>query len=167
MRRTQSVNSARTAWDSRPPAQWRWLGFLSLLLSGFVARGAETSLAALTLDSEQAPARATSLLSDNFSISVTLDVPPDDSSELLSGNSIGYRRVSVASIQNLADPEETSNKLVNLRKRLQPGISSLTWGNLQAGYGRIFTDDSVVTRGNNGTAWEEPGCLYLKTRFRF
>ena len=132
-----------------------------------MARGAETSLAALTLDSEQAPARTTSLLSDNFSISVTLEVPPDDSSELLSGNSIGYRRVSVASIRHLADPEETSNKLVHFRKRLQPGISSLTWGNLQAGYGRIFTDDSVITRGNNGTAWEEPGCLYLKTRFRF
>ena len=167
MRKTQPANSVRAARRSRPPVRLQWLSFLSLLLSGFVARGAETSPAALTLDPEQSPARTISLLSDNFSISVTLDVPPDDSSELLSGNSIGYRRVSVASIRYLADPEETSNKLLHFSKRLQPGISSLTWGNLQAGYGRIFADDSVITRGNNGTAWEEPGCLYLKTRFRF
>jgi hypothetical protein len=141
--------------------------FLSLALSCFVARGEETSLAALTLDSEQAPARVTSLLSDNFSISVALDFVPDASSELLSGSSIGYRRASVASIRHLADPGETTNKLVLFPRHVQPGITSLAWGSFQAGYGRIFTDDSVITRRSNGTAWEEPGCLYLKTRFGF
>ena len=165
--KAQSEDSASDAGSSRPSARSQFLGcFLSLVLGCFVARGEETSLAALTLDSEQSPTRSTSLLSDNFSISVTLDLPPDDSSEWDSGSSIGYHRVSAASIRHLADPEETTNKLVHFRKRLQPGITSLAWGNFQAGYGRIFADDSI-TRGSNGTAWEEPGCLYLKTRFRF
>lgn len=124
-------------------------------------------MTALTLDAGEDRFRVTSLLSDNFSTSVTLDLPADDSSDLLSGNSVGYRRVSVASISHLSDSSETNNKFVLFRKRVQPGVTSLGWGILQAGYGRIFEGDSVITRGNNGTVWEEPGCLYLRTSFRF
>ena len=141
--------------------------FLVLALSYFVVRAEETTVAALTLGAGYSSARATSLLSDNFSISVTLDLPPDDSGELFSGSSIGYYRRSIASIRYLADPEEMNNKFVLFRRQVQPGLASLTWGNLQAGYGRIFPDESVISRGSNGTTWEEPGCLYLKTRFRF
>lgn len=86
---------------------------------------------------------------------------------MFSGNSIGYQRRSVASIGYLADPAVVNHKFVLFRKAVQPGLGSLTWGNLQAGYGRVFYDESVISRGSNGTAWEEPGCLYLKTRFRF
>jgi hypothetical protein len=143
------------------------VSFLVLILTCFAVHGGEASIAALTLDSGEEPSRVTSLFSDNFSISVTLDLPPDDSSDLLSGNSIGYRRLSVASISHLADPVETSNRFVLFRRPVQPGVTSLGWGILQAGYGRIFEDDSVIARGNNGTAWEEPGCLYLRTSFRF
>lgn len=38
---------------------------------------------------------------------------------------------------------------------------------LRVGYGRIFRDDSVISRGRNGTGWEEPSLLYLKATFRF
>lgn len=44
---------------------------------------------------------------------------------------------------------------------------TLTFRKLQAGYGRIFTDDSVITRGRHGAAWEEKSYFYLKTCFRF
>jgi len=138
---------------------------LALVLSCSVTRAQETS--ALTLDSHLSSDRTTSLLSDNFSVSITLDLPPEDASALFAGNSIGYQRRSVASIGHLADPAAVNYKFVLFRKAVQPGLGSLTWGNLQAGYGRVFYDESVISRGSNGTAWEEPGCLYLKTRFRF
>jgi hypothetical protein len=44
---------------------------------------------------------------------------------------------------------------------------ALALGRLQAGYGRIFADNSVIACGRNGTAWEEKSCFYLKTCFRF
>lgn len=43
----------------------------------------------------------------------------------------------------------------------------LALGRLKAGYGRIFRDSSRVFNGRNGTAREEPGCLYVKASFRF
>ena len=180
MRKAQRVNPTSAArpvrlaadrfvdWAASGSSRLNFLrSFLILVLSCSVARSEESSAAALTLDSERTPARATSLLSDNFSISVTLDLPPDDSGELVSGNSIGYRRVSVSSTRHVADPDELASKFVLFRKPVQPGLASLAWGNFQTGYGRVFYDDSVIVRGNNGTVWEEPGCLYLKARFRF
>ncbi len=52
-------------------------------------------------------------------------------------------------------------------ERLLGNGGTLTIGKLQAGYGAIFNDDSVITRGRNGTAWEETSCLYVKASFRF
>lgn len=43
----------------------------------------------------------------------------------------------------------------------------LAFGNLRAGYGRIFSDNSGLARGRNGTAWEEGSHFYLKTSFKF
>jgi hypothetical protein len=144
-----------------------WCCAYLLAFSCFVGRGEESLAAALTLDEPGfAPARVTSLLAGNFSISVTLDLPAGVSSESLAGGATGYRRLSVASIQHLAAPE-TSTRLVLFRNPVRPGLASLTWGNFQAGYGQVFPNESVITRGNNGTAWEAPGCLYLKTCFRF
>ncbi|MCU0785738.1 MAG: hypothetical protein MUF81_17185 [Verrucomicrobia bacterium] len=51
--------------------------------------------------------------------------------------------------------------------RLLGNGGTLALGKLQAGYGRIFDGDSVITRGRNGTAWEEASCLYVKVIFRF
>jgi hypothetical protein len=61
----------------------------------------------------------------------------------------------------------TSRNLPFLREPSAGSSGGLGFGKLQAGYGRIFTDDSVITRGRNGTAWEEGSCFYLKTSFRF
>jgi hypothetical protein len=44
---------------------------------------------------------------------------------------------------------------------------TLAVGKLHAGYGAIFDDDSVITRGRNGTAWEETSFLFVKVSFRF
>ena len=38
---------------------------------------------------------------------------------------------------------------------------------VQFGFGQIWHDESVVIRGKNGTAWQEPGCGYLKATFSF
>ena len=141
--------------------------FFALVLGCYTSGAQETSTSELTFDfSENSSSRTTSLLADNFSIGITLDLPPEDAN-VFSGSSVGYVRRSIASIGHLADPEVVNHKFVLFRRPVQPGLTSLAWGSLQAGYGRIFTDDSVFARGNNGTAWEEPGCLYLKTRFRF
>jgi len=43
----------------------------------------------------------------------------------------------------------------------------LAFGKLRAGYGRIFPDNSILSRGQNGTAWEEQSFFYLKASFRF
>ena len=45
--------------------------------------------------------------------------------------------------------------------------TSVGFGNVQAGYGPLLADDTVVTRGSNGTAWEEPSSIFVKTCFRF
>lgn len=38
---------------------------------------------------------------------------------------------------------------------------------LEAGFGQVFYDKNATIYGHNGTAWEEPGCGYLKLCFRF
>lgn len=38
---------------------------------------------------------------------------------------------------------------------------------VSAGYGSFFKDDSVLSRGQNGTRREEPGSLFLRTSFDF
>jgi len=54
-----------------------------------------------------------------------------------------------------------------LDERLLGNGGTLALGKLQAGYGTIFDDDSVITRGRNGTAWEETSFLFVKASFRF
>jgi hypothetical protein len=38
---------------------------------------------------------------------------------------------------------------------------------IQIGYGSMFKDDSQTTGTKNGTRFEEPSCLYVKTTFNF
>ena len=57
-------------------------------------------------------------------------------------------------------PSDRAPIVANLARHLLPE------GRLVAG----FTDmkiDSVITRGHNGTAWEETSCLFVKASFRF
>jgi hypothetical protein len=37
----------------------------------------------------------------------------------------------------------------------------------QIGFGKLFKDDSRTRGARNGTTFEEPGCLYVKTTFAF
>jgi hypothetical protein len=52
-------------------------------------------------------------------------------------------------------------------ERTASGEGAVALGKLQAGYGRIFTPDSVITRGRNGTVWEDHSYIFLQARFRF
>ncbi len=40
-------------------------------------------------------------------------------------------------------------------------------GKLQAGYGKLFDPDSILTRGRNGTVWEDHSFFFVKTCFSF
>lgn len=51
--------------------------------------------------------------------------------------------------------------------RTASGEGAVGLGKLQAGYGRIFTPDSVITRGRNGTVWEDHSYIFLQARFSF
>jgi hypothetical protein len=54
-----------------------------------------------------------------------------------------------------------------LRERPVSSQSLIAFGNLQAGYGKIFNDDSVITRRWAAIPREEAGYLFLKLSFRF
>lgn len=49
----------------------------------------------------------------------------------------------------------------------QPGNGNFGFANFQAGYGQAYDCDSVLLRGRNGTAWEEPRYLFVKKVVRF
>lgn len=70
-------------------------------------------------------------------------------------------------VRYLERQSDADKALRLLPERLVGKGGTLAFGQLQAGYGRIFTDDSVITRGRNGTTWEEASCLYVKASFRF
>ena len=44
---------------------------------------------------------------------------------------------------------------------------SVQVGPVPLGHGQLCAEKSVLTQGRNGTAWEEPGCAFLKTSFSF
>lgn len=54
-----------------------------------------------------------------------------------------------------------------VRMPLERDGGMLTFGKFQVGYGRVFADSSVMSHSEDAPAWEERGCLYLKTSFRF
>ena len=49
----------------------------------------------------------------------------------------------------------------------QPGNGHFGFANFQAGYGQAYDSDSIVLRGRNGTAWEEPRYIFVKKVIRF
>ena len=67
----------------------------------------------------------------------------------------------------LERPPAGDRTLLGLLAGRQASDGILLLPKLQAGYGRLFQDSSILARGNNGTRREEPGYLYLKTCFRF
>lgn len=70
----------------------------------------------------------------------------------------------------LAKPDhEARNLLVISRKHSRENSHSGLWASasFQAGYGQIFLDQNERTYSPTGTGWQEPGCGYLKIRFRF
>ncbi len=83
-----------------------------------------------------------------------------------------------------ADQPKQAEVLVNenqvrVENSYSPGVFSIfrmnteetnrgnLWAHVQAGYGQIWQDESIVVRGKNGTAWEQPSCGYLKATFSF
>lgn len=54
-----------------------------------------------------------------------------------------------------------------LRKQIRAGNRLNSWACVHASYGQLFAGESFVTRGRNGTALEEPSCLFVSTNFRF
>jgi len=55
----------------------------------------------------------------------------------------------------------------SIREHPAANGSLVAFGKFQAGYGKIFTDDSLIACGRNWAAREEAGCLFLKVSFRF
>ncbi len=49
----------------------------------------------------------------------------------------------------------------------QPGNGNFGFANIEAGYGPAYDCDSVVLRGNNGTATEETRYLFFKKSVKF
>lgn len=52
-------------------------------------------------------------------------------------------------------------------ERSGAGAGALALGRLQAGYGRLVAPDSVLTRGRNGTVWEDHSFIFVQTCFSF
>lgn len=51
----------------------------------------------------------------------------------------------------------------------RPGANTgaVALGKIQAGYGRLVGPDSVLTRGRNGTVWEDHSFIFVQTCFSF
>ena len=70
----------------------------------------------------------------------------------------------------LARPgHETRNPLVITHRNSHENSRAGLWASasVQAGYGQIFFDQTEKTYYATGPGWQEPGCGYLKIRFRF
>lgn len=83
------------------------------------------------LDSGEATSRSGTLVSEDFSISVTVDSAAGDSSDVASVSLTGYRPRIVASISHPTDPEEANKTPARFRRPVKPGVTSLTGHNFR------------------------------------
>jgi hypothetical protein len=111
-----------------------------------------------TMDTPMTPDQeAPAILDDTSNPELPFTSVPDDSS--LGDDSILVRYLDRLTGEGCNFP---------FLREPSPGSGGVfAFGRLQAGYGRIFTDDSVITRRRNGTAREDQSWFYLKTSFRF
>jgi hypothetical protein len=111
-----------------------------------------------TLDTSVTPAQEEpAVLEDDSNPELPLTSVRDDSSP-------GDGSVFVRYLSRLTD---AGRSIPFLREPSAGNGSVLAFGKLQAGYGRIFTHDSVITSGRNWTPREERSCFYLQTSFSF
>lgn len=70
-------------------------------------------------------------------------------------------------VRFLDEPPATESKFLFFRTDPTGADRTIAVGKLRGGYGQIFRDDSLLVRTSNGTASEEPSCLYVKATFGF
>ena len=71
-------------------------------------------------------------------------------------------------------PSSTASVIVVIQERSdsgrfsdQSGNGSFGFANIEAGFGQVYENDSIVMRGRNGTAWEETRYLFFKKVVKF
>lgn len=77
-------------------------------------------------------------------------------------------RFRISPVRYLGNPAGKDDKILFVRMNRETRDVILVSSKLDAGYGRIFPMDSVITRGRNGTVWEEKDSfVYLRFNKRF
>jgi len=105
---------------------------------------------------------------ESFLLGINLKLSPSVTTEADSRHALTSLVDYASLFPTSLNPRQTQHKGIYLFHgfaRLDD--DGVTLGKLQAGYGRIFAGDSPFSERHNGTAFEEPGILYLKASFRF
>jgi hypothetical protein len=120
------------------------------------------------VDAEHAAAKPVQTFSDHFSFTVSLNLSPPDTEETAADGSLQYRlKRSWRSPHDVVRRTERALKFPLSLLNGTDDDASFGLGHVRAGYGPLLADDTEVTRGRNGTAWEEPSSIYVKACFQF
>jgi len=135
-----------------------------------VAYAGEPSVKLAMISYHHSPAQQPSARSDFFAASLlhsstaaSRDGDEARTLELIVGKEIDFpagRYLEKQPASNRRNPFLLLHR--NLRGLGRPGV----WASLQAGYGQLCCDRSIIY-GSNETGWQEPGCVYLKAAFKF
>lgn len=121
--------------------------------------------------------------STNTTSSVTNSINPAQAISVSQSNSVlislsqpagTTNVVGIANQPSADDLSATASVVVVIQKRsevealsTQSGKGSLGFANIEAGYGQVYDNDSIVLRGRNGTAWEETRYVFIKKVIKF
>jgi hypothetical protein len=100
---------------------------------------------------------------NSFSASFTHYTAKPAPNHLVDAGALSLDSVPLVAVAELTRKRRASTGLFSG----QPGNGNFGFANFQAGYGQAYDCDSVLLRGNNGTAWEETRYLFFKKVVKF
>ena len=71
------------------------------------------------------------------------------------------------SLSIVREKEVVANLRLEARRRFDQPRSLLTWAGVNAGYGQLLSNETIVTRGYNCAVFAPKASIYVKTSFAF
>lgn len=133
-----------------------------------VAQAEESQVPSPLIGFEKASAHESSPAANRFALGITLKLSATtvEDSRVSRLGDLGHWGLGYYA-RFLERPLNPSFRIPFFHRRGQTSSGALMLGKLGAGYGQVFTEDSVLARNRNGTLLEEPSFLFLKATFRF
>ena len=146
------------------------MAFVVICVSGAVAARATEPIITLKMAKLEVPDRRFPITRDRLVVNAPVAPENRDQRALENFKPLAAEKFTLPANLLLAKPNRASkNPLVLTRKnsRVNSHVGLWASASIQAGYGQIFFDQTEKTYCPTGNGWQEPGCGYLKIRFRF